>query len=303
MLRFIRQGISQMWRYRGLVLLLYGIGLTIAALIATSLIRILDTEIGSTGFSGDLVENFDIVLWADFWRGIIPGLSGVARQTSIAALLMLTWKTVSNVGLVHAFGSENSTGFWDGVHRFGIRSLGLALLFLVPLVALILIILVVAFFATHDMGEVGVFWTWAVVVPLTVVWFTAFFDLLHDYARLHLVLRDGKITASWRAGVIWPFRHFRAIFLYKAWFFVTAILWISVFVIGFLLPDHSVAAVFGAFLIQQGLILARTGASVSWIASEVAIYQEFADPAVSDEGSLATDSTDLEGADTTGRSI
>ena len=272
-------GVSNMWHRRGLVLLLYVFGLVLAVLVGGAVSRLLGVEIGPTGFSGRLTERFDVVLWADFWNGIGAGLAAVARQAVIAGVIMMVWKVASSVGLIHALQGDARLSFWEGVSRFTLRGISLGLLYLLPLLVLLILVVIAGEAAASDMGEVGAFWTRFVVMPLAVILLAATVDLFHDYARMHLVLRQAKIRRAWLEGIKWPFRHFRSVFLYKIWFWVSAALWIAVLLVGFYMPDQTLGAVTAAFVIQQGLIIARSGAYVSWIGAEVAFFERYAQPA------------------------
>lgn len=273
-----------MWSRKSLVWLVYAFGLIVAVLIGSALIRILSFEIGPTGFSQHLIERFDLVLWFDYWEGIASGMAGIARQIALAGIIMMIWKVATSVGLIHALQGDASASFWEGVSRFTIRGVGLGLLYVLPLVLLLVLAgLTLEMFAS-SMGEVGAFWTRFVGLPIVIILLVATFDLFHDYARIHLVLRGATIRRSWLQGIKWPFQHFRSVFLYKIWFWISAALWIAVLLVGFYMPDQSVGAVVLAFIIQQGLIVFRTGAYVSWIGAEVAFFERYAPPARLPEG-------------------
>lgn len=284
-----------MWRRRGLVVVIYLFGLVLAVLIGSGMYRLLGFEVGPTGFSQLLLERFDIVLWADFWKGIAPGLAAIARQAIAGGLIVMAWKVASGVGLTHALQGDGQSGFWEGVGRYTIRGLGLGLLYLLPMFVLLGIMTSAVWSATESMGEVGTFWTWGLVFPLLVIGVVASFDLFHDYGRMYLVLRGATIRRSWVEGIRWPFRHFRSMLLYKVWFWISAILWIAVLLVGFYFPDQSVGAVFIAFLIQQVLIIGRTAAHVSWIGAEVAFFEQFPAPVIEPEveyGDFSTETTE-----------
>jgi len=267
-----------MWQRRSLVLVIYVVGLLLAGLVGLGLVKMLDVEIGSTGFSDELVRRFDAVLWFDYFDGLKAGLAGLMRQTALTAFAMMIWKVASSVGLIHALHGDASGSFWEGVRRYTIRGFGLALLYFIPLVLLVGAVIGVGVSVTEDMGEVGLVWTWTAVIPLACIVLVAMFDLFHDYARMHLVLRQTTIRRAWLRGIQWPFRCFRSVLLYKIWFWISALLWVAVLLVGLNMPDYSLGVVFLAFLIQQVLIIARTGATVSWIGAETALFERFAPP-------------------------
>lgn len=152
------------------------------------------------------------------------------------------------------------------------------MLYVLPLILLLVLAGITLEMSASSMGEVGAFWTRFIGLPIVIILLVATFDLFHDYARMHLVLRGATIRSSWLQGIKWPFQHFRSVFLYKIWFWISAALWIAVLLVGFYMPDQSVGAVILAFIIQQGLIVFRTGAYVSWIGAEVAFFERYAPP-------------------------
>lgn len=282
-----------MWARKSLVFLIYGVGLFLAGLVASGVFRLLGVVIDPSGFSGDLLDRFDVVLWADFWREISPGVAAITRQAAVAGVVMMVWKVASSVGLIHALHGEGRSSFWEGVSRFTVRGLGLGLLYLIPLLVLLVLAVVAGEAMASSYGEVGAFWMRFAAMPLVVIFLVAMFDLFHDYARMHLVLHGAKIRRSWLRGFAWPFSHPGSVALYGFWFLVSAVLWIAVLLVGFYMPDQSVGAVLLAFVVQQALVLCRTGAYVSWIGAEVTFFERFA-PAPDVPASAESDESDAE---------
>jgi hypothetical protein len=126
-------------------------------------------------------------------------------------------------------------------------------------------------------GEVGSFWLSLVVGPLLTAMTIAQLDVMHDYARIHLVTRGG-IWRSLIEGSIWPLKRLSALVMYDLWYFVAAVLWVLPFALDLALPKITIAGMIGAFLLQQVAILARTALSVGWIGSEVYYFEERAEP-------------------------
>jgi hypothetical protein len=102
-------------------------------------------------------------------------------------------------------------------------------------------------------------------------------DVMHDYARIHLVTRGG-IWRSLIEGSIWPLKRLSALVMYDLWYFVAAVLWVLPFALDLALPKVTIAGMIGAFLLQQVAIFARTAVSVGWIGSEVFYFEERAEP-------------------------
>ncbi len=270
----IAAGLAGIRRRFGLVVLLYGVNLALAFVLSVPVYFALQSSVGPTGFGADLAGGFDFVLWADVMEKAGAVLRALPLQLLWMIPLYLLWKTAASVGLIHALRGEQIRPFWQGVGRYTGKALLLALLFLVPLVVWIVLTLVAALMLGAILeGEVGGFWLNLVIVPTLLVGGLAVLDLMHDYARIALVVAEQRVGKAAATGIAWPFRHGQASWLYLAWF-VPALL---LLLLPALLDANAVAAtagaVWGLFLLQQFVLLLRAAVTVGWIGSETAFYE------------------------------
>jgi hypothetical protein len=112
-----------------------------------------------------------------------------------------------------------------------------------------------------------------VVGPLLTVAIVATLDFMHDYARMHLVLRGYRIWDAFSAGCNWPFRHFSAVFIYKFWFVTATLLWLVPFWLDGAVQETVMVAILGTFLLQQLTIVTRQAVMVGWIGSQVSFFE------------------------------
>lgn len=269
----IARGIVKAASRRSLILLLYLVGLGVAVLLAVPVFRVVNTLFGSSGFSGELAHRFDIVLWMDMMEKGGTALAATLRQFFWAIPLFLVWKVASQVGLVYALKDDGKASFWEGVSRYTLRGLLLAAIYLLVGGALVKILWVILVAIIKGLGEPGQFWTAMVIAPLLSIVILASFDVMHDYARMRLVLRGDGIWKSFLSGSFFPIRRLSAQFLYTLWFLVGGMLWLLPFWLDGAFAKTVVAGMLGAFLVQQIVILARHGVTVAWIGSEVSYFE------------------------------
>jgi hypothetical protein len=265
----VSYGLNAVMRRKGLVFLAYGMNLVLAFVLAVPVFVMVQDAVGPTGFGPDLVRQFDAVLWADILADIGTALGSMWAQLLWLIPLYLLWKVALSVGLIHALRDGAVRPFWAGVGRYTGRGLLVALVFLIPLIAWIVGVVVVGtVMGTVWGGEVGTFWNLFVITPTLIFTGLAVVDLMHDYARIALVVEEQGVWEACMTGLAWPFRHGGASWIYLAWFAAALVL--------VLLPtvfEFSLKAVWGLFLIQQLCLLLRAGATVGWFGSEVHFFE------------------------------
>ncbi|MEM1094742.1 MAG: hypothetical protein AAGJ10_09070 [Bacteroidota bacterium] len=274
MLRFLQAGRDAAMRYKGLALLLFGVHLVLAYVLTQPLYHALDEIVSVTGFSADLSQGFDAVLWVEIWDTFAPALYGFLGQLWWVGLLMGVWKAVSSVGVLHALYREHSMFFWDGIGQHGGRALGVALLFLMTAFAWsagVLFVGVVA--ATATGSALGTFWTALVVTPTVLISGLAVLDLMHDYARAGLVAEGWTVRQACRSGLAWPFRHGQASLLYVAWFAAALALLALPFLLEAWLPAFDKGTAWLRFGLQQGVFLLRAFVTVAWLGTTMAFFE------------------------------
>lgn len=299
----IKEGFGKAAHRRSLILLLYLATLGLAMILAVPVFRGVDLAFGTSGFSRELAEKFDVILWVNALKGLGSTLSATISQFFWAIPLFIVWKVASQVGLVHALQGQADKPFWEGVGRHTVRGLGLAVIFLLLALFLVVAVWIVLGGLLSGMDDPGLSWTpqqyWTVMAvgPAITILILAALDLMHDYARMHLVLRGQGIWESFIAGLGWPFRRFSAVAVYGFWLILGAAFWTLPFLIDYVLAKTTTGGILGAFALQQIAILVRNGVSVGWIGSEVSLFASQIDNVEENAQSEPDDLTAEDGVD------
>ena len=122
-------------------------------------------------------------------------------------------------------------------------------------------------------GEVGAFWINLVILPTLLISVLAVLDLMHDYARMALVVDEQKVFKAMFTGLAWPFKHGSASGLYVAWFVPATVLLLLPTVLDMNVAAATGGAIWGLFLMQQIVMLLRAAVTVGWFGSETALYE------------------------------
>lgn len=267
-------GLRGLRRRPRLVLLIYGMDLALAFVLALPLFVILEDTVGGTGFSEELAAGFDVVLWADVIEKAGPVLGALVAQLLWMIPLYLVWKTAARVGLAHALRGDHVRPFWQGVGRYAGRGVLLALLFLLPLLGLLGVVgMLTAVLIFVFSGEVGAFWLLLVIAPTLLITGLAILDLMHDFARAALVIEDLPVRQAARVGLRFPLRHGTASHLYVLWFLPALVLLALPTLLEMSIPAATGLGIWFLFAVQQVGLLARAAVTVGWIGSEVALYE------------------------------
>lgn len=270
----IAAGFTGIRRRPGLVVLIYAMNLALAFILSVPVAITLGNTVGSTGFDADLAGGFDIVLWADIIEEAGKALLGLQLQLLWMIPLYLLWKAAASVGLIHALRGDDAQSFWQGVGRYTARAVLLGLLFLVlVLIGGGVLVVVAGVLAVLWPGEVGAFWINLVILPTCALVILAAFDLMHDYARMALVVGEKKVFKAMGSGLAWPFKRRKANALYAAWFVPAAVLLLLPTALDMNVAAATGGAVWGLFLMQQILLLLRAAVTVGWFGSETAFYE------------------------------
>ncbi|GAB5519439.1 MAG: hypothetical protein RhofKO_16900 [Rhodothermales bacterium] len=274
MMRFLKAGFDAAMRYKGVALLLFGVHLVLAYVLTQPLYHALDEVVSGTGFSMDLSQGFDLVLWVEIWETFGPAVYGFLGQLWWVVLLIGVWKAVSSVGVLHALYREHGAFFWSGLGQHGGRALSVALLFLLAACVWIGLVLFVGTVIAVAVGtEVGIFWTAFVVMPTLLISGLAVLDLMHDYARAGLVVERWTVGQAFRRGIGWPFRHGMASLLYVAWFVVALLVLALPFLLESWLPAYGKGTAWLRFGLQQGVFLLRAFVTVAWFGTTLAFFE------------------------------
>ena len=271
----IRAGFTGIARRPSLVVLLYAVNGLLAFVLSVPIYNALADVVGPTGFGPDLARAFDVVVWADVMEQAGTTLGAVAVQLLWIVPLYLLWKVAASVGLIHALMGSRVRSFWQGVGRYTGRALLLALLYGLLLAGMGL--LVAGLVALLDLvwdGEVASFWIYGVIAPTLLITALSILDLMQDYGRIALVVEERPVRSAWKAGVVWPFRHSKASLLYIVWFALSALLLALPTLLDMSFTAATAGTIWLLFGFQQLALLARAAATVGWIGSEVAFFED-----------------------------
>jgi hypothetical protein len=267
-------GLAGLRRRPGLIVLLYAMNLVLALVLSIPVAVAFGGTVGPTGFGEDLAAGFDIVLWADIIEEAGEALLALFFHLLWMIPLYLIWKAAAGVGLIHALRGDGIRSFWQGVGRYTAKALLLGLAFLVlTALGVVLGVAVVLVLGGVWAGEVGTFWVNGVVAPTLLISLLAVLDLMHDYARIALVVDDEPVLTAIGTGFTWPFRHGNASRLYVLWFVPAAVLLLLPTVLDLNATAATAGAVWTLFLAQQVLLLLRAAVTVGWFGSETAFYE------------------------------
>lgn len=271
----LRTGLRRVRQRPGLVVLVAVVHLGAALALSVVVAGVAEAALAGTGFGAVLAREFDLVLWHDVIERY-GSLLGTLAQKALW-LLPLAWaaKVLLRVGLVYALGRGGDRPWTEGMRRYGVRALLLALLYGAVLALWFVGTLLVGLLANLLAGGiVSVVWINVVAVPALLVVGVVLVDLMHDYGRTALVLDRQHVLPAWRTGAAWPWRHRPAVGVYAAWFVVGAALWGVPLLLDATLPAATTGGVWALVILQQIVFAARAAVTVGWLGSEVAVYED-----------------------------
>ena len=268
--RFLSEGWSASLKRPGLAGLLYAGNLVLGIILSIPILMAFSQAVSETGYSPELAKEFDIALWADLMQESGPMVSTMLRQLFWIIPVFYLWKVGSTIGVVYAMRGERDGSFWAGLGKYGGRALLLGLPFVaMAVVAIVGILLLTVVLGFALPGEVIQFWIRFVGAPILILMLLAILDLMHDFARLELVLRERPVMTSWWAGIGWFFRSGSAQAIYLTWLIISVVALIVPFWV-----DLAMGGLFLAFLFQQALLYVRSLVTVGWLTSEVMLFEE-----------------------------
>jgi hypothetical protein len=272
--RSFSAGLRAIRKRPGLAVLLFALDLALAFILSLAAAAIIGGELAPTGFSEALAREFDLVLWADLSDEFGAALGTILQQLVWVIPLWIIWKAIAHAGLVHALRGDAVRPFWQGVGRYAGRAVLLALLYVLALVGVAVVVGVVAVVLNLAWsGEVAAFWSNFVLVPTLLITLLAVLDLMHDYSRIALVVDERKVVKAFTTGITWPFRYGQASWLYWMWFLPGLVLVLLPVWLDMAFVAATALGMWGLFLLQQVVLLARSAVTVGWIGSETALYE------------------------------
>ena len=264
----MRAGFCSALRRLDLVVLVYGVQLAFAAVLAAPFARSLGSIVGPTGFGTDLVAGSDIVLWSD-----ILGADARSLVRSFLHLLwfvpiVMLWKAAKGVGLVHALGIERGNSFWRGAMRFGLRSVLVGVLFAALSVVLGAALLMLAVGITRASSDpVAAYWIVVVCLPLSLLALLVGIDVLRSVSRSVIATADASALSSIRAGFEGIVRQPQLLFVYGVWKLFGLVCLSLSFLAELQFAAGGSGAVVALFMAQQVLLMLGALWSVSWFGS------------------------------------
>ena len=267
-------GFTGIRRRPGLVVLIYAMNLVLAFILSIPVAIALGSAVAGTGFDADLAGGFDLVLWADIIEEAGEALGALRIQLLWMIPLYLIWKAAASVGLIHALRGDAARSFWQGLGRYTGKAVGLGVLFLVlAAIGVGVVVVAAGVLSVFWPGAVAGFWINLVLLPTLLISVLAVLDLMHDYARMALVVDEQKVLKAMITGLGWPLKHGQASWLYVAWFVPAAVLLLLPTVLDMNVAAATGGAIWGLFLTQQILLLLRAAVTVGWFGSETAFYE------------------------------
>ncbi len=257
----------------GLAGILYAINLAVGIILSIPIFVAFAAAISDSGFSPEMSEQFDIALWADMLEETGPIFQILMGQLIWMIPLIYIWKVASSVAVVYAVQGSGEGSFWRGIGQHTGRALLLGLPFVgMVLAILIAVVILVTILGLLLTGEVVQFWVNFIFTPIMLFIGLAFIDMMHDFARIELVVGKKKVMESWFAGVRWFLQSGSAHAVYLGW--------LAIGLVTMVLPfwtNIAVGGLFLAFVLQQVLLFIRSMVTVGWIASEVMLFEDLID--------------------------
>lgn len=271
--RFIADGWSASAKRPGLAGLLFAGNLLLGLILAVPILVAFSSAVSGTGFSPELAEEFDAALWADLMQESGPVFQTMLQQLFWILPLLYLWKVGSSVGVLYALSGDGDRSFWKGLGSYGGKALLLGLPFvgMAALIALGVVVLNILMSVLIS-GEVALFWLRLIIAPIVLILALAVLDMMHDFARLELVVSGKGVGASFSAGIGWFFRSGTAQTIYLGWFVIGLVALAVPF-----WADLAIGGILLGFVLQQVLLYLRAMVTVGWLGSELRFFEEVMD--------------------------
>ncbi|MCB0720335.1 MAG: hypothetical protein KDD65_17945 [Bacteroidetes bacterium] len=295
---FIAAGIAIAKQKPGLALLLYLVNGLVSLVVAMPAFFALQRALGDSGWGKDLAGSFNLPVWTDIWNvlfqadadgGVAPEIKILTTLLFFAIPLMWLWKALASVGVVNAVRDNGMRGFWSGVGRYGGRAILLALpWFLISLIAVAGVGFAMSLIASTIRTEKAVYWSFTIGMPVLSILVLALLDLMHDYGRIGIVAREEKASKAFFNGISMPFRNPGALAVYAIWFFAGLVLLVLPGFLDTWMTSGTWIGLIALIVLQQLLMVLRSGVTVGWFGSEVAYFEavRFHDEPLIAEGEL-----------------
>ncbi len=300
---YVNVGVKMARRRKGLALLLYAVNAIVSLAVALPMFVVIRTALGQSGYGRDLAGEFNLPVWSDIWNRIFRidaegGTVGEVRMMIWFLLfsipLALLWKAVSSVGVINATRDNGLRGFWEGVGRYGGKSILLGIpYFLLSVISIVGVTFLLATIGSISGTERAVFWWMVVGIPVGILVSSAVLDLMQDYGRIAIVTRDESVVKSFGSGFAWPFRQSQSVRLYASWFAIGAALLLAPVLLDSWMTAGTWLGVIVLVVLQQAVLYLRAAATVGWYTSETEYFEHVR---FYDEPLIAEGAREAEGA-------
>ncbi len=230
-------------------------------------------SLAETGFSADMARRIDIQLLADIGAQLQSGFGLAFLLLLVAVPVTAVLRALATAGVINAVRDGGVRGFWDGVRDYGLRSVGVALPFLLITLFVQACVFLVISIGIGAAGEQGTVLLSLLVLPVAMGAVGAAADLMCDYSQIAVVSRNESITKAFGRGIGWPFKHPRAVLLYAAWLVPAIVLVLMPLLFENWIAAASIAGILSLTLAQQASFILRAAVTVAWYASEVEFFE------------------------------
>jgi len=269
-----------------MILLLFGINLMMAALLALTFRHVLATSFGHSMSSEQLLRGFDFTVVADLLKVHGAKVGVLVSQTFWVALLYIGINVFLPGGILGSIINEREPftlgSFFGSCGFYFFRFLRLFALLAVLLLATGLILglilaVIYGLLTSHAKSETGpiiLFFVLAVVfaIPMLVLL------LAGDYAKIGIVLEDQRrATRAFRQSLAFVVRNFpRVLGLQVALFGVLAVLVVVYLTVAHVIGTSTLLGIAVVFLLQQSFVCGRVWTRVLTFAGENELMQKIA---------------------------
>ena len=257
----------------GLAVVLYVFKLGAAMILALPVYGALVEQIGLTGFGEDLVLKFDLLLWREILNLITETLQTIGFQLLLVIPLYWIWNTAARMGVIYALHQGAIWPFWRGVGYYTPKGLLMSTFFLpLKVIAVVVAVFLGSFLFNVWKGEIGAFWTMAVITPFMIISLLSLINLFQRFAMIALVIRHDTVGNAFISGFRWPFRYGSASYVYLAWYGIALLIFAITQSLNALL-HVGVSAIAVGFLLQQISLFTQSAVNVGWVGSEVSLFE------------------------------
>lgn len=269
-LKVIQQGFSQVWQYKRIIGLLYGLTLLLAGVVALPLQSLLESKVGHSLMVDEMMKGFNYTFYTDFMNAYGDGFAPIVNQSLLILFLYVLLFVFLMGGIISTFQNApkiyHKAIFWGKSAGYFWRMLRLTFYFLIihGVVLGFFLWLFMKFtkgFAIAELETDEVVFSTLTYLPIAYVIVSAFFYMWHDYAKVILVQENTKwVYQPILSSLRFITKHIAQ--TYPLYLLNMALLGL-VFLINYWVTTsflvHSTSAVWVSLLITQVFVIIRLG--------------------------------------------